>query len=254
MKIAVISMTRTRSSYLLDVLAKNYQIPNLYEYYKTINPDTFKTKCIGVSSKEVWDRYRKQTLETTDKLFLENSSFVVKIFPITVLNYFSNQQGYSKDDVLDLIKFYKINEYDRVFLLTRNNITDLVCSHLYAMQTQFLFSKDDLAKIEYFNPSRKKKVSLSNQDLKFFHSRIDQHLFLEHVHLYLEKHKIAYTKLDYDNIKGYAKENFPTIQSDLVESNFNYSKYLSNYKDIEKQIESLLDQRKKLTDWNSLFF
>ena len=253
MKIAVLTMTRTRSSYLLDILAKHYQITNLYEKYKDINPDQFKKKCIGISSKEVWERYKTQTVTLTNQIFLENQSFVVKIFPITVLNYFSNLSGYSKDDFLDLVRYYRLDEYDKVFILTRNNITDLACSHIYAMQTQFLFAKDEVAKIDYYNPSRKKKVFLSNQNLKYFQSRIDQHLFLEHIHLYLDRQQIPYTKLDYGSVKDYVGTHCPNIESDIIESKYDYAAHLSNYEEIKKEVELLYKEREHITNWKDLF-
>ena len=61
MKILLLSMARTRSSVLIDMLSKKYDVNNFYETYRTVSPDEVSKLLLFKKPDLLWDRHKKET-------------------------------------------------------------------------------------------------------------------------------------------------------------------------------------------------
>lgn len=261
MKIAIIGMTRTRSSFLLDVMCRAYNAENLFEHYGKNTPDKFVHKFIKKDENIIWKKYQLEAKKETDYLFSNYESFGTKIFPALFMNFnkmfinVSNKPlsySFDKTDLMDLNLYFNLNQYDKVVLLHRDNLTDLLCSHWYAVQiNKFLHVKEDKEQIVHYKPKSKLYLTTANEIV--LKAGINSYLTLKHIPAYLDKLGIKYDQVEYNEVPEYVKKNYPQVESMFVDTEFDYRNGILNYKELEKEIEKYLNICIKTTDWKKIF-
>lgn len=238
MKVVVLGMLRTRSSFLLSTICNNYNLQDKWEPYEKLTRDVTGAN-FNKSPDNLWLRYKEKTIEFTSKLMSENN-FGLKLFSHGFFNSYKiencickNQQiRLDSSDMLDLEKHLQISNYNKVFFLTRNNYVDNICSYLFGLNTKMLFEKEQALLINFYN-----KPILINYDKLHFQSMIIKQMLMRVFEGKIIEYKIPYTKLDYQEVPHYITSNFPNTETDFIETKFDYKKLIKNYDQIINEIE-----------------
>ena len=212
MKILVIAQPRSRSMWLVSLLAAFFNLKNLKEPY-------------GLQYDFAWnqnnfDQWFKSVLSINSNLSLKDD-FVAKL-QTNNLYWGDSWQG---------PRLFNVNRYDKVYVLRRDCITDAVCSMDLAIQLKRWHHLEIPNEIEprQFNMADNEGLLLDT---------IRAHEALIRIKSYLETENINYTDLSFENLKGWVEKNLPNVSSHLVESNFDYTKIYTNYKDIESYFQN----------------
>jgi len=238
MKIIILGTLRTRSSYLLNALSKNYNLKDKWEPYEDLMREkTHKT--LRNDPDSVWPIYKKATIEMTEN-FMREDNFVLKLFSHAFFN--SNKiewelmKGRSfildSNDMLDLDTHFNLSHYDSIYFLTRKDYVNNVCSYLFGENTKLLYTVRERNIIKlYRRPMflHYKKLHLQIMIIK--------NMLMEVFEKKLIETSLPYTKLDYDDVPNYVKNTFPNITNDFVETNFDYKSLIKNYDQIVNIIE-----------------
>lgn len=237
MKVLVLSTVRTRSSYLLDCISKFYKLENLYEHYTTIQ---FEAK--------TFNKFQ-DIVENKTKIIMDQSEVGVKIHPTNFINMYKYHQNVdyegpwnvnSIDDFIPVTKF-QIDQYDKIFILTRTNFIDLYCSWITGLKSNKLL----------YTQLEKNLIDKNSEPFSIkLHKKIAKILlfdvwFLDNCMNYLPIDESKVIRLDYNNVKDYTNNNFPNIRSKYLETNFDYQKLITNYNEIEK---GLIECQKEFSD------
>lgn len=261
MKIAIFTMTRTRSSFLLDTLCKHYGLKNQFEYYNnTYSSETFNS-FYKLRSKTIFEQFSSTKKQETSDLFTW-PSFGVKIFPHNFIGFIREKSSFRpdnksyplfvKENILDLNEYFNLNQYDKIFVLNRKAIVDNIISQLYGLQIGiFLLKEQDKSRCDRLTPNG--DLYLTTNDAYVYRSRIYCHLFLKQLPRYFDKMNIKYEELDYDEVPSYVKKNYPLIKSQFIDTEFDYKNGIKNYNEIKKEIEILYDECLNSMDWNRVF-
>lgn len=226
MRILNFGLPRTRSSFLIDVLAKAYDLDNLYEPYH--NPIINKVIEKNLQGDDRWIDSCRQTLELTNSLKIKDN-FVCKLFPDALFNIFKKLDGnnfiFDNTDYHNIEKSYNISMYDKIYVTYRKNYVDLVCSFLHASKHQnFLYSEKNKNLIKFHSPKNTNlnytKHHLIRLALTFY--------FFEHYLNELKKLNDVII-LEYNEIPEFVNKEFSGIKSELVESQFDYKNKIKNY-------------------------
>lgn len=250
MKILLLSMARTRSSVLIDMLSKKYDANNFYETYRSVSPDEVSKLLLFKKPDLLWDRYKKETKKKTQEIIDSNLSYAVKLFPINIFNDYQYNPQYiknpnwliNKDSLLDLEEYFQISQYDKIYLLQRENICDNICSYMHAYTTNF-FLTDSSGKAKTMHP--KGKVTLVASKYYTVKCFILYQRYLKNIKIYLDKKNISYTNLEYDEVPKFIADNAPDVKLDTIDTNYDYRKAFSNYDEIcelVREIEKEVDQ------------
>lgn len=207
MKLLVIAQPRSRSMWLVSLLASYYNLRNLKEPYGL--------QYDFAQDQNNVDQWFKSVLSINSNLSLKRD-FVAKL-QTNNLYWEGNYQGPS---------LFNVAQYDRVFVLSRDNVADAVCSMDLAIQ---LKKRHHLETPTEMTP--RTFSIIDNEELLL--DTIRAHESLVRTKIYLNKQGIEYTNLSFDTLKEWAEVNLPNTTSHLVESNFNYAKIYTNYNDVE---------------------
>lgn len=261
MRIAIFTMTRTRSSFLLDTLCQYYKIQNHFEYYNnTYSSETFNS-FYKIRSKMIFEKFSSTKKQETKDLFTW-PSFGIKIFPHNFVGFIRENSSFQpnkktyplfiKENVLDLIEYFNLDQYDKIYILNRKEVVDNIISQLYALQIgKFLLTTSDKHRSNQLKPNGELYLTTNNN---YVHrSRIYCHLFLKYLPRYFDKLNIRYKELDYDDVPLYIEKNYPSIKSQFVDTEFDYKNGITNYSEIKKEIEIFYNECLNSTDWNRLF-
>lgn len=207
MKVLVIAQPRSRSMWLVSLLASYYNLKNLKEPYGL--------QYDFAQDQNNVDQWFRSVLSINSDLSLKRD-FVAKL-QTNNLYWEGNWQGPS---------LFNVEQYDKIFVLSRDNVTDAVCSMDLAIRSKKWHHLDTPSSIEprLFN-------IVDNEDLLL--DTIRAHESLLRTKDYLDKRSIEYTNLTFDSLKGWVEVNLPNTSSHLVESNFDYTKIYTNYNDVE---------------------
>jgi hypothetical protein len=162
-------------------------------------------------------------------------------------------------DVMDLNEYFYVNKFDKIYISYRLNFTDLVASYLYGKQLQnqlatmdyskgMLFKKNEIDMANSLKP--KGKLNYNYINVK---ALVRDQLILDAVPHYLEKHNINYTKIEYTDIPTFCSNNFPDIESEYHDTNYNYSKTLSNYLSLHSDVIKAKQELEEIIDVGNLF-
>ena len=237
MKILIYGNARTRSTYLIDILAKHYDCPNLFEpYHRKITDKLDKTLNFYERDKK-YELYLQETKKVTEHL-KKLPKFAVKLFPDALYNFYkyptdtNKYKDIKKSDCLPFIETFNIQMYDLIFATTRNNTTDWLCSFLTAQrEDMFLFKNEKEAR---FYAPRNTKLKYTKS---FMEGMAFSNIFFEINFKVLKKFYPNIIRLDYDEIPSYVQDNFSGIKTSLIDTKYNYKKLITNYSQIEKDFE-----------------
>jgi len=223
MKLLIFGSPRTRTSYLLDVLCQHYNIRNFREPY---------TGQLVTESKD-FEVYKYKNKEVTNRLKTQDN-FGVKVFTDALIDwyFFTENADYSKltkQSIMDMYDIHNIDMYDQVYITYRNNSIDRFCSFTRAFSlNKFIFRKGQENSIKFYSPK--------NVNLEYKYKDLKLSLFTDILHTQLIK-QIMQRKnnticLEYDEIKPFVNFNYSNVESQCVESFYDYKNTLKNYNQI----------------------
>ena len=206
MKVLLIAQPRSRSMWLVSLLASHYQLKNLKEPYGL--------QYDFAQDQNNVDQWFRSVLSINSDLTLKRD-FVAKL-QTNNLYWGSSWQGPS---------LFNVEQYDKIFVLSRDNVADAVCSMDLAIQLKKWHHLETPADI----PARQFSI-IDNEDLLL--DTVRAHESLLRTRDYLDKNNIEYTNLTFDTLKDWVDLNLSNVSSHLVESNFDYAKIYTNYNDV----------------------
>lgn len=235
MKILIYGLPRTRSTYLSDILRRHYTLNNYFEPYHTEITDPIDKIYYRNQLNEKWQTYLNSCQDVTNKLKSEDN-FILKIFPQAIYNVLGLQNNnfcLSQSDLLPFIKFYNIGMYDQIYVTSRENKIDWLCSLLHAKNNNtFLFT--NINKAKFYAP---KNIKLEyNNTLQIF---AFNELLYEYGLKILKRHMTNIIELEYNEIPNYVADEFPNIKSDFIDPNYNYKNNIINYEEIKLDYEKV---------------
>jgi hypothetical protein len=256
MNILVISSPRSRSSFFCDHLSKFYNVQNfheIYDYREKTEMLYSKAKMTDQNFLELLIKDQTAYLHKTTKETLEISS-INKFFPRHIIcnsskinSDIDNIYNFSYKLVNNFIDVLQISKYDSIFVLQRN-ITDIVASYLFAIKTKKLLHIDSNL-LEYIS-KKHKNVEFTVEDHSMANYLVFENLLLQSIKSVLQNSKIAYQELNFIDIPKFLEINYKIDQpNSYLESNLDYSKIFSNYKDLNEHcvnVEKLLAGHVKL--------
>lgn len=223
MKLLIFGSPRSRTSYLLDVLCQYYNIKNFREPYtgqlaaESNNFETYKFKCQEVTN----------SLKNQD-------NFGLKIFTAALINwdFFREDANYrtlTKESIMDMYDIHNLDMYDKIYITYRKNSVDRFCSFTRAFsQNKFIFRKGQENSIKFYSPK--------NVNLEYNYQSLKVSLLTDMLHNELIKQIIQRKNnvicLEYNEIKNFVSTNYPNIETQCVESFYDYKNKLKNYNQI----------------------
>lgn len=261
MKILIYCQPRTRSSFLLDILCKNYNLKNYYEPYSDLlNPSYHKT--FNKSPDNVFQKYKQNGKEITERL-KNTENFGVKLFAVCCYNYYKfagvaarnaaifpdkhtgtiNEKSIigdpplEKKDLINVIDHYNLDMYDKIYVLYRDEVEKLASNYHATYHERFIYRTEDIGFLKLYNTENKSLPTIQEWKLK---ARILETVIFKYNVELLKKKYNNLVMLDYKDIPNYVKENYPNIVSEHQETNFDY-KSLKKY----DQLEELIKQYEK---------
>ena len=228
MKVAIIGLPRSKSSYLIDIVSTQFKLDNKFEEIIKYQSIILNTKVFHPNSNFQWERY-KINLKTNFEDIFAVDDYAIKIFPSIFINHLSYKNikhnfadnYFSADNFINDISFINLAAYDKIYILDRHNLTDLVISWLLGhYNDQFLHIKDFT--ITKFNLSH--DLDIEDAFVKFAtYVMLTQHMFIEKIKQYLDKNNVKYIDLNYDNVEQYVRQQGWHKESMFIKTNFNYS-------------------------------
>lgn len=225
MKIAVLGIPRTRSSYLIDVVSNNFNLNNQFEIYQDLQGGCWNSKN-WTNKENYWELYKNKIITVTNDLF-EKNNFSIKIFSNVLLS-----PDYKC--IFEDIQFLRLNEYNTIYYLYRDNIYDLIISQLTARRNKkFLYSKEDLINLDTYYYSLDLLQNKILREIDYILITITIHKKIKE---YLLRKNINFIELEYQEIPTYITNNFSNVETIYKEHNINYS-YVKNYKEVCEYID-----------------
>lgn len=251
MKVFIFAQPRTRSTYLQDIISRHYKLSNLHE--PTVELDKkFEGKAKFYNPNKSWTLYQDH-LEKYFQDTIDNSC--TKVLSNVLINnnfyyrkHFKEDYILSPDDIIDPVKTLQLDKFDKVYVLRRKSIIDIICSYHYAYQIgkRYSFSKNQNVKM--FDPKGKKlyvstKKTICNDLLHL--------LTFEHIPDFIKNKGISVIDLFYEDIPSYIKSNFTGTETVYQEQNFDYSKF-ANYETLSNLIEESVYELKSKNNFKTL--
>lgn len=264
MKILIYCQPRTRSSFLLDVLCKHYNLKNYFEPYSNVlNPSYHKT--FNKSPDNVFQKYKQNGKDITEELKITDN-FGVKLFAVCCYNYYKfagiaarnaaifpdkntgtmNQNSIiddsplEKKDLINVIDHYNLDMYDKIYVLHRDEVQRLASNLHATYHDRFIFRTEDSGFLKLYNTENKSLPKF--EDWKIKAKILETVIFKYNVELLKKRYKNL-TILDYEDVPKYVKENYPNIVSEHQETNFDY-KSLRKYDQLEELVKQYERQLK----------
>lgn len=241
MKILVICRPRTRSTYLIDAISSHYNITNLKERFS--NPSGKFNSSVTTQKVDDWyyPIFMGNVKQQINKMF-QHGDFVMKLWPRMLMLY--------KDDsiipvkqITDLTYYANIKKFDNIFFLDRN-LVDSACSWMYSSTIQqYTFTHTDAPSIK-LSEVPNLTIDLNSPFLKLF---VYEAVILGKYKEFLLNNKLAFTALDYDDVKGYIDNHFVNFQSNSVPTQFNYSEIITNYSEVKEYVSEYYEAIKYKT-------
>lgn len=252
MKLFIFAQPRTRSTYLQDILCNYYNIENLYEPVVNLNKQ-FEGKAKFYDSKRSWEMYKDHVSNYFSKP-IENTCVKV-LSDVLINNNFYYRRNFNKDnilepnDIINPIDILHLDKYDKVFLLRRKSIVDIIISYHYCYQigNRYNFKENDNT-IEFFNPIGKKLYVSTKKSICTDLLHI---ITFEYVCEYLKNKNIKCIELYYEDIPNYVNLNFQNATSVYKKQNFDYNT-LTNYNDMAKLINECISEIKEKNNFSAL--
>lgn len=235
MKFLLISRPRTRSTLLIDALSKYYNITDKDENYKfTINkmPSTI----LKPENIETYFNSFQTLFKNAVQANFKENNFAIKLYPRMLMlgkHDISDLDSYSYKMITNLTYYTNIKKYDKIYYLTRN-LKDSICSWAYGNALNYYNFRDKETLEAKRNSLPSITIDIENDgELKFY---IYESAILTHWKKFLIDTNIIFTEVDYNDTPQYVSDNFPNIKSKTIDSQFDYSKIITNYYEIDNFI------------------
>lgn len=210
MKICIIAFARTRSSMLLETISLFYNIPILGE---KINELAFKGPLVPSDYKSI---ILNDSLVNEGVLRLHPRHF----YPRKILQY-------SEDDRNAEFDLFNFKQYDQVYVLYREPVSDVLASYFVAEKLATFTYQANVKPFKNIDPM---EITLES------HNHIKSHIYSEKLVLKLKEYftinNIEYKDLFYNDIPEFCKHNYPGAKTFHIETNYDYQKIIKNYDDI----------------------
>lgn len=231
-KICLISFPRSRSSFLLELLSLHYNLRTEF----SIENLTYKFTNRKIS----YFKYKNRFIQILESLNNPKDRFIIRIHPHHFFAHFGKEFDLSKMFNLNLFNF---KQYDNIYVTKRSTV-DRISSHYIAKKTGiWTYTKDSEKK-----PLKNLKPFVINPNDESILDAVKENIVFEKIDQYFKNNSINYECINYEDLITYAKEhNYPINNVTLIETQYDYSKIISNYSDIERYYQEFdLEFRKKL--------
>lgn len=230
MKTLILGKHRSRSNWFLDIVSSHLNLTNFYEPYRPIyvkhldeeRNDWWRDK----NKKGIIPEFIADVKRCTDMIsYMNGIAIKLEITHLTMFPYAGQLMNF------DIFNWHM---YDKIYITTRKNIVDTICSLTVArMYDKWLYEGNnkplrDIDKIIF-------DLKIFNHQDSIFTAIWDDYV-LDLVYDYLNANHISYQIVPYENMIGYAANCFPNGVSKYISSNYNYENIFSNYADIENII------------------
>ena len=236
MRICIIGHPRSRSTYLLNVLADYYKVPEIPHYQIKDVYSTLPVECYHSSQWEpIWDPSFPTSIkeEFLGKFLMfqtklsNKDNFIIKIHPSQLAYFPASGQLLN----FDLFKFH---QYDQIYFTIRKNNIDAICSYFIANKTDnWHYGRGD-------TPVTIDPQPMSNNIavmIYIWHDLISQEL-----KRYLDKHSLAWSEIYYEDMPDYIKSKYSTGLSRTIETGYNYKELITNYDELTETYNVLKDK------------
>lgn len=246
MKICNIGYARTRTSLLTTKIVNYYKkIVDHDEYYRLAKDYTYvEQRKIQLSldkDRTKLEIYKQHILNCTEKFFADES-FVIKLWPI----WFNATFDFTNSQLMitDLTNFFRIKDYDKIIVTTRNPV-DALCS--YDIARKYGYTSHNSARIKYKRELIQRRVKYNFFKFDQIHkSYLLEILVIKQILKYLNNNNIPYTHLDYKDVPNYVDINFPNpeeyIQPLPLEIGLDYKEVISNFNEVEDLVAKYTDE------------
>jgi hypothetical protein len=210
MKICIIAFARTRSSMLLETISLFYNIPILGQ---EINELAFKGPLIPSSYKSII---------LNDSLVKDG---VLRLHPL----HFHPERilQYSEEERTAEFDLFNFKQYDQVYVVYREPVSDLIASFLVAEKLATFTYQHNIKPFKNIEP-----IEITPESYKHIKGHIHSENFVRKLKEYFTINNIKYKDLFYDDIPKFCKKNYPGGKTFHLETNYNYKKIIKNYDEI----------------------
>lgn len=239
-KIAIFSSPRTKSSFVIDEISKQFDIINLHETWTGSNITILK-----VPLPNIWESYKKKVTKQTNTFFEKHNDFgfAWKAWPGSFCHLgalITEKENFFKNGnpkiILDLTKHFRYDEFTEFYLLQRDP-TERICSWIHSYKIK-KFEYENNEEVKQYHPFNKDteiyKTFLEIND--FFISFIVSDLILDRLEPYLKTLGKPYTKLDFNEVPNHMKERF-NVERDFIPTNYSYRDLVPEYELIHKWVQ-----------------
>lgn len=222
MKILVVGMPRSRSNYLTQCLGLHHAIKNLGEPYK----DQFES----LRTAGRLENFPYFANQISNGLVGTTESFICKLqttnIPVSPLR---------GQHLLELgsYKHFQFDIYDHIYITVRRNLVEQICSTIVAVNTgNFVFGNSTPdAPLDKFTFDT---VVHSNVIAETLTNLMRIRFVIKH----LKSCNIPFDVVYYEDSPSWVQDNLGSVEPDMVETNFDYSKIFTNYVEMEEIIQA----------------
>jgi hypothetical protein len=263
MSYCIIGMKRTRSSILSYSISNYFTSKNFFGAYDQVTPklkDNIKFNMLPKTEcRNAKLTFLKTGVKKFTELALNKSNSVIKLFPrYMMFHVLPSTTDHSKcvlpknyNDIImitDIEECFQLSKFKKIYFLKRN-ITDAICSYGYGIYiNQFQFTNDK----QLILKQKKYKSTIIDLESPWLNFCIYEYMLLNHMQIYLDKNKIFYHLLTYDEIPDYCNENY-SCEKYYKYSNFDYKKLILNYNELEQYIYNYINTNTKWMNENIVF-
>lgn len=235
MKILIFGYARSRTSLLQDVLSKHYNLQDLWEPYNNSSIATIKWKI-----DRMYEIQKSNTLKITEELMTKDN-FVTKLFIPFTFNVYKLMHVpnpiWTKDDFLDLSKYFNIHSYDKIYCLHRENYTDFICSFLTQHDMAYpIFLENNKRDHKTLELLRKQKPYFKYSQERAFMDVFENVVYKATVKKLIDSN-LPIEIVEYNNVPTFISQNFPSVNTKYTATGLDYKNQVRNYNEIEEKIK-----------------
>ena len=208
MKICIIAFARTRSSMLLETMSLFYKMPILGEKINFLPGEMLPSEY--------------KIIITTDS---RAPNGVIRLhprhfYPRKILNL-------SEDDRRSQFDLFNFKQYDQVYFVYRESISDLIASYIVADTFNTFTYQNDIKPFDHVAP-----IKLTEKSHNHIIGQLYSEKVVDKLKEYFDTIGVEYKDLFYNNIPKFCKDNYPNTQTFHIETNYDYKSIITNYDEI----------------------
>lgn len=236
MRICIIGHPRSRSTYLLNVIADYFKIPEIPHHQIKNVYNVLPVECYHSSQWEpIWDPNFPTSIKEEflikfnefQSKIKNKASFIIKVHP-SQLAYFP-----ASGQLIDF-DLFGFQQYNQIYFTVRKNHIDAICSYFIANKTdKWHYGRGD-------KPMSIEAQPMSNNIavmIYIWHDLISQEL-----KKYLDNKNIAWSEIYYEDMTDYVKSNYPTGLANTIETGYDYKQLITNYDELTDTYNILKDK------------